>query len=241
MALRDPDDALVVLFRHLPLPNDLRTQAEGRPIFDDVEVCEIRLPGSKDVKVFPALAFSTGWIDDPHTGASHQITYAERFAHQYRQFKMHVAQTKSGTPLDYAPFLTAARRAELRAQNVYTVEQLAAIEGTELKNLGPGGREYKNGAVDYLAESKASVPAKQMQQELEALRARNQILEEDAKLKAEREAATPKATADVDFDDMNVDQLREYITVHTGLPPTGSLGHKSLKHLAQGIVKQKAA
>ena len=31
-----------------------------------------------------------------------------------------------------------------RALNLYTVEQLAAIDGQELKNLGPGGRELKN-------------------------------------------------------------------------------------------------
>ena len=47
--------------------------------------------------------------------------------------------------------------------------------------------------------------------------------------------------AETDYDDMTAEQLREYITAHTGIPPTGSLSHKSLKHLAQGIVKTKAA
>ena len=158
-----------------------------------------------------------------------------------RQFKERAAQTKSGTPLDYAPFLTEARRAELRAQNVYTVEQLAAIEGVELKNLGPGGREYKNNAEEFLADSKAGAPNLQMAAELEALRARNAVLEEDAKIKAERAPAAPKTPAEADYDDMTAEQLREYITAHTGIPPTGSLSHKSLKHLAQGIVKTKAA
>ena len=239
MAVRDPDDIAVVLFRHLPLPNPVKSLAEGREVHDDLEVCEIRFPGAKDFKVFPATALSTQWHRDPYSGAEKQITYAERFPHQYQQFKARAAQTKSGTPLDYAPFLTPARRAELRAQNVYTVEQLAAIEGTELKNLGPGGREYKNDAEAFLAESKAGAPNLQMAAELEALRARNAVLEEDAKLKGER--AEPKPPAEADYDDMTVEQLREYITAHTGIPPTGSLSHKSLKHLAQGIVKTKAA
>ena len=52
---------------------------------------------------------------------------------------------------------------------------------------------------------------------------------------------TPEAPAETDYDDMTAEQLREYITAHTGIPPTGSLSHKSLKHLAQGIVKTKAA
>ena len=66
------------------------------------------------------------WSDDPVTGEQTQVTYAERFQHQYRQFKTAAAQTKTGTPLDHAPFLTEGRRAELRAQNIYTVEALAA-------------------------------------------------------------------------------------------------------------------
>ena len=44
-----------------------------------------------------------------------------------------------------------------------------------------------------------------------------------------------------DYDEMTVDQLREYITTHTGIAPTGSLGHKSLKRLAQDIKPSKAA
>jgi len=241
MPQREPDDVAVVLFRHQSFKNDVKSLAEGREIHDDLEVCEIRFPGARDWKVFPATALSTQWIRDPYSGTEKQITYAERFPHQYQQFKAHAAQTKSGTPLDFAPFLTAARRAELRAQNVYTVEQLAVIDGQELKNLGPGGREYKNNAEEYLATSKAGAPNLQMAAELEALRARNAILEGDAKIKAERAAEQPKPPAETDYDDMTAEQLREYITAHTGIPPTGTLSHKSLKHLAQGIAKPKAA
>jgi len=236
MPARDPDDVAVVLFKHQAFKNEVKSLAEGRDIYDDIEICEIRFPGAKDWKAFPATALSTQWIRDPYTGTEKQITYAERFKHQYQQFKAQAAQTKSGTPLDYAPFLTEGRRAELRAQNVYTVEQLAAIDGAELKNLGPGGREYKNNAQEYLSTTKAGAPSLQMAAELEALRARNAVLEEDHKIKAERAAAAP-----TDYDDMTAEQLREYITAHTGIPPTGSLSHKSLKHLAQGIVKPKAA
>ena len=241
MPMRDPDDVAVVLFKHQSFKNEAKSLAEGREIYDDVEMCEIRFPGAKDWKAFPATTLSTQWIKDPYSGSEKQITYAERFKHQYMQFKARAAQTKSGTPLDFAPFLTEARRAELRAQNVYTVEQLAAIEGTELKNLGPGGREYKNNAEEFLATAKAGAPNLQMAAELEAMRARNAVLEEDARIKAERAPAAPKTPGEADYDDMTAEQLREYITAHTGIPPTGSLSHKSLKHLAQGIVKTKAA
>jgi hypothetical protein len=95
--------------------------------------------------VLPATSVSH-WAIDPATGGQIKVTYAERFRRQYQQFKALTAQTKSGTPLTHAPFLTEGRRAEMRALNIYTVEQLAAIDGQELKNIGTGGRELKNAA-----------------------------------------------------------------------------------------------
>ena len=234
-----PEDTAVVLFRHHSFKNEDKSRIEGREIHDDVEMCEIRFPGAKDWKAFPAMELSTQKIIDPYTGAEKRITYAERYRHQYQQFKAQAAQTKSGTPLDFAPFLTAARRAELRAQNVYTIEQLAAIDGQELKNLGPGGREYKNNAEEYLAESKAGAPNLQMAAELEALRARNAVLEEDAKIKAERMAQSQEAPTD--FDDMTIEQLRDYVTTHTGHTPVGNLKHKDLKRMATEAKPSKAA
>ena len=235
---RDPDELLVVLFKHLATQNNAKTLQEGRPVFDDVEVCEIRAPGNKDVKVFPANAFSR-WIDNPYTGEQTKQTYAERFAHQYRQFKASATQTKSGTPLDFVPFLSEGRKAELRAQNVYTVEQLAAIEGNELKNLGPGGRDMKNKAEEYIAEARGAAPNKQMLAELEALKARNAILEEDAVTKARN----AEQSGEGEFAGMDLAQLREYIRINSGQEPIGAnnMNRKTLVRLAQGVRTEKVA
>jgi hypothetical protein len=235
MAVKDPDEMLVVLFKHLALPNEAKSLAEGRPIFDDVEVCEVRSPGSRDVRVFPANTFAR-WINDPFTGGQTKQSYAERFAHQYRQFKSQHAQTKTGTPLDFAAFLSEGRRSELKAQNVYTIEQLAAIDGSELKNLGPGGREMKNSAMAYIDEGKASAPNKQMLAELEALKARNAILEEDMQ-------ARKAAGVDSEFDPMSAAELRAYIAEHTGQEPLGSknMNRKTLVRMAENCRPNKAA
>jgi hypothetical protein len=234
----DPDEMLIVLFKHQAIENRHKSLAEGRPIFDDIEVCEIRSPGSRDVKPFPANEFSR-WIEDPLTGEQTKQSYAERFSHQYRQFKAKAAQTKQGTPLDFVPFLTDGRRAELKAQNVYTVEQLAGIEGVELKNLGPGGREMKNAAEAFISESKASAPNKQMLDELEALKARNAVLEEDAQAKKARQEAD--AAEDNEFSPMSLDQIRAFITEQTGKPPLGTLNRKNLTRLAMNCRSEKAA
>jgi hypothetical protein len=233
---RNPDGALVALFRNHAMPNEAKSIAENRLICDDVEIVEIRAPGSRNVHVFPATAVSH-WDTDPHTGGQRKVTYAERFSRQYQQFKSQVAQTKSGTPLTHAPFLTEGRRAELRAQNVYTVEQLALIDGNELKNLGPGGRDMKNRAQEYMADAKRGAPSAHLAAELEALRAKNATLEED--LEAAKKAAA--AQGDAEFDDMTDDQLKAFIRTQTGHVPAGSPGRKTLVRMAIDARGTKAA
>jgi hypothetical protein len=230
------DAALVPLFRNMAVPNRGKSAAEGRPIFDDLVVVDIRYPGSRSYGTFPAMQMSH-WVEDPHTGEQRAVTYAERFPRQYMQFMEHAEQTKSGTPLDFAGFLTESKRAELRAQNIYTVEVLALIEGAELKNLGPGGRDMKNKAQEYLDNSRSNAPNTQLQAELEAMRARQQILEEDNAAMKQRVNALSMAEAK--FDDMTLEQLREFIKVNTGHAPTGLLGKKALVKLALEVPAAK--
>jgi hypothetical protein len=237
-AFRDPDENLVVQFRHLPMENATRTLKEGRPIFDDVEMCEIRVPGSRDTKYFPSTTFSH-WETDPLTGAQRKITYAERFPRQYQQFKARAAQTVTGTPLEFALFLTDGRRAELRAQNVYTIEALATIEGNELKNLGPGGREMKNRAMKFIEDAKARAPDSEMMAQLEAMRARNAVLEEDNKLLQSRVAGNDAAFDDMS--DMTDEQLRDYIVSATGRELHGNLPRKTLQRMAAEATPKRVA
>lgn len=229
------DDKLVAIFRHLAVENPGKTIEAGRPIFDDVEVCEVRAPGSRNVSVFPATSMSH-WGTDPETGVQMKVTYAERFSHQYKQFKMHQAQTKTGTPLKHAPFLTEARQAELRALNIYTVEALAHIDGQELKNIGPQGRDLKNKAIEYIEQSKANAPNAALIAELEQLRARNTVLEEDNQALLQKRSDNP----DANFDGMSDDQLRDFIQAHTGNAPRGDVPRKTLLRMAREATPKAA-
>lgn len=237
----DQDDKLVAIFKQIGVPNPGKSKLAGRPIFDDMDVCEIRRPGSRDVSVFPAHAFAR-WIVDPLSGEQISQTYAERFPRQFRQFAEKSTQTMAGTPLDYAAFLTEARRSELRALNIYTIEALAHVDGQELKNLGPQGREIKNKAVEYLAESGTEAHARKLEIELEAARARNQVLEDDlTRLKAVKASKAEAAESAEDiFDDMTLTQLRDYIAANTGHPPQGNINRKTLVRMAEAC-KPKAA
>jgi len=231
---RDPDEALVAIFKNYAIPNEAKSAAAGRLVCDDVEMCEIRFPGRRDWQPFPATAFSH-WTTDLNTGGQRKVTYAERFPRQYRQFKEQAVQTKSGTPLTHAPFLTEARRAELRALNIYTVEALAQLDGQELKNLGAGGRDLKNAAQEYMEETKQRGISLQAEQELVALRARNQVLEDDNA--ALKQKALINGSAE--FDDMSDEQLRDFIKTHSGHTPQGNLNRKTLLRMATDV-KPKA-
>jgi hypothetical protein len=245
MPATNPDDLLIVQFKTLALENEDKSKLAGRPIFDDVEQVEIRGPGSRNSSVQPANAV-WAWVDDPYTGRQRQVTYAERFNRQYQQFKEHQAQTASGTPLAMVPFLTESKRAELRSLNVYTVEALAAVDGQELKNLGHNGRELKNKAEEYIARAMQAAPDMQLRAQLEALRARAEVLEADNAILKGKAVPSPTNAAeesptDTAFDDMSVEQLRDYIATHTGVEPVGTPSRKNLLRMAAEARPNKAA
>ena len=220
------EKGVVAIFRNHTNKNEAKSKEAGRPIFDDVEVCELRFAGSKNVFVFPALSFSH-WDTDDY-GEHRSFTYAERFPKQYQQFKAHEQQTKSGTPLDYLPFLSEGKRAELRALNIYTAEALSILDGAELKNLGPGGREWKEKAIEFLATSSGEARITRLEAEIEELRARNQALEDDRDTRSKA-----RSLAEAEYDNMTDDQLRDHVAALTGIAPKGNLPRKTLIRMAQ--------
>ena len=172
------------------------------------------------------------WDDDPISGEYRRYTYAERFSKQYQQFKDHQQQTKAGTPLDYLPFLTEAKRAELRALNIYTVEALAIVDGPQLKNLGPNGRELKNKAIEFLESSSEMAKITKLEAELETMKARNRSARGRHQGRCCRQPHDPS-----EYANMTDEQLREHVKSLTGVPPQGNPSRRTLIRMAQ---EQKA-
>ena len=166
------------VFKMLSSMNEQESRKEGRPVYDDQEVCEIRFSGNKQtVGVFPAHE-QCEWDKDPVTGERTRITYAQKYNEQYKKFKAGEAQAAHGTPLEELTFLTQGKRLELKALNIYTAEALAALDGNNLRMLGMNGRDLKNQAQLYLdsAAKTADVTTlasenERLRQEIEALRA----------------------------------------------------------------------
>jgi len=265
MALGARAAGITPFFKTLPFKDERKSIEAGRPIFVDVEVCEIRFAGSKDCGVYRSHTYSH-WEVDEETGEQVHLTYAERWPRQYAQFKEKQHQTKSGTPLDYVPFLSDAKRMELRAYNIYTIEALAELDGQNLKNLGIGGRDLKNKAIEYLASSSHDATIMRQQQQIEALISQVQLLQEDRKLLTngiaamteavptppEPEGETPEeAEDDGEGDDervvaagrdtpgeligMSRDEIKAFIAEKTGKRPVGNPSMRNLVRIAQEL------
>lgn len=217
--MQNDKDRISVVFKTKTKKNEAKSKEEGRPIYDDIEVCEIRFAGDRQrVGVFPAHAFSN-WRVSPE-GSQEEITYAMRFPDQYRRFKENRQQVQEGTPLDELTFLTQSKRMELRALNIYTAETLASLDGPPLKTLGMGGRELKNQAQAYLDNARGSAGVTKLAAENAALRERLDFIEREMKAGKEELAALDDAA------------LKDVIKEKTGAKPRGNPSHETLVRMA---------
>jgi hypothetical protein len=224
--MSDKNDPLVIpVFKILTNKNEAKSREAGRPIFDDMEVVEVRFAGDRNkISVFPATAIC-GEVQDEN-GDTRKISYAERWSAQYQRFKAKAQQIAEGTPIDELPFLTQAKRAELKALSIYTAEALAALDGQPLKNLGQGGRDLKNQAQAYLDNATGSANVTKMAAELEELR------RTVAELRAEK--ITPNFD-DSQFAPWTSDQIKDWIEEKIGERPKGNPSHATLVKRADEI------
>lgn len=259
MQARSPNENQVVAhFRVHSIPNEAASKKAGRPIYDDIEVCDLRFPANrKTVGTFPANEIFK--YDIGPSGMNESITYAMAYSEQYKQFKAGVAQTMSGTPIEELPFLTQGKRLELKALNIYTAEQLAGLDGQPLKQLGMSGRDLKDQAQAYLNAASGSADVTRLASENAQLRdmlAQMQV--QIDKLSAGGPTSTvpaPEGSAGDDddapaggttaddaekqFADWPDADIKEWIKEETGQAPRGNPNHETLVRMAAEVYAEK--
>lgn len=160
------NEALVVpFFKSVAIQDMNASKTEGRPIYRDMEVVEIRIAGDRNFS--PVVPAKSMW----KRLNGETITYADRWPEQYARFKANEEQVATGTPLSELPFLTEAKRQELRALKVYTAEALSSLDGKNLAALGIHGREMKAQAEAYLERATGSASSVALAAEVAALKA----------------------------------------------------------------------
>ncbi|MDZ7906523.1 MAG: hypothetical protein U5N55_12685 [Cypionkella sp.] len=215
------NDALTVPFFYTIAKQDFAASKEaGRPIYKDVEVVEVRIAGDRNYTlVAPAHSM---WLRVD----GEERTYADRWPDAYARFKAGAAQIATGTPLSELPFLSEAKRAELRGVKVYTAEALASLDGKNLTALGTTGRQMKNQAQAYLDAAGSTAGTVALAAEVEALRAELAALRDVSDLSG--------------HSDQEKESLKEQIEALTGQRPRGNPSVKTLQETLDELKRAAA-
>ena len=237
-----------VVFRNNATPNEAKTKEAGRPIYDDMEVCDIFFPGMVKERVPTCRALDQAdWVEDPIMGTRRPRTYMEKYAEEYQAFKAGDAATSAGTPLEELPFLTEGKRLELKhGLKIYTAEQLAGLDGLGLKALGVGGRDLRDRAIAYLQAADEGA---------DASRLRDALAERDEKLAAMQAqidallAGQNKQAPDAEPGD-NTAENEQWATfsdedignmlTQAGIAVDGRWGRKKLIEKAEAIIEARS-
>lgn len=133
-------------FFYLPVQFRAESEASGHPVFKDVEMVEIFIPG--DAKSQPC-----------HKVRDHHI---KRWPAQYASFKNGLAQRLNGTPLEQWPGLTVGQIATFNACEIRTVEDLANLSDGQMDGIGMGAREIRARAAAWLEQAQGGAAAERL-------------------------------------------------------------------------------
>lgn len=213
------DDLIAPRFFTRPVENPIETRKQGRPIFEDREFVEVKFAGNRQT-VLVAPAHEKFKQRKLGNGDTEWITYAQEYQPIYERFKAGLSEQGSGTPLSELPFLTEAKRSELKALNIKSAEALAALDGGPLKMLGMGGRELKNQAQAYLDNATGSADVTRLAAENAAFKTRMEEMQREmeelraAQVPKSSSKAKPKAKADAKpspFDEFEDEDIRNWL------------------------------
>jgi len=176
---RQPRSSLVIRFSTEAMENPEKSKEKGRPIYDDVEMISIRVPGDPDIRCRPVRP------EDK-----------QQYARQYLAWRRNQDQESStGTPLaQWAP-VKRSQVEEAKFLGVHTVEQLADVADVHLQKLGPGWIALRQKARDWLVSAKDGAALARMREELEEARHRISTMEKMLAKQAEELQSKPLEAA----------------------------------------------
>lgn len=160
-----------------PVYMAFKSEAAGRPIYEDRNFIYITRPGAKSDLRREVRMQTDGTIP----------TDPERFPRQWQQFQNKQEQTHSGTPLEQWPPLTKGQVLELKGAKIHSVEQLGSLPDSTLQNLGmmdarrlrDMAKSFMDKAHEGAALSQALSTIEQQRVDLEALKAQFAQLSEE--------------------------------------------------------------
>lgn len=157
------------------------------------------------------------------------VTYADRWPDQYRQFKEGTHQTASGTPLEQAPFLNESRIRDLRALKVFTVEGLAEFDDRYIARLGGNGYNLKQMAQEFLTTNRSGPDVSAVAHENQQLKSMMETMQ------AQIAALQGNSNGPSD------EQMKDEIAALTGSRPRGNPSSDTLRRMLSELKSEQAA
>lgn len=171
--------------------NELKTREMGRPIHDDVVMVRIYWSGNAKSELHCPAHDRSDRYNLLEDRTKVWLTWAEAFPKQWEAFNAGHSQDAAGTPISELPFLTEARRKELRAVNIRTAEQLAALSDATTAKLGMGISDLRRKAQAFLERAAGAAMDERHAHEMDEMR--HEI--EKLRSMVSASAKTPRAKA----------------------------------------------
>lgn len=165
----NPDNRLTVRFHREAVRNGFKSEVEGRPIFDEIDMVTIHVPGDQ-------LTAVTAIVREDHK---------RRFPQQWAIYQNHVSgdQALAGkTPLEHWSRLSKSQVAELKYMKFLSVEDIAHASDMQLQAIGMSGGmsafAFRDAAQRFLKLANDEVATTQAEQALKAVQDQNKQLQE---------------------------------------------------------------
>jgi len=155
------DDKLLIRFEARPVEDSAETKAHGRPIYKEMLFVEIRVPGDRDNIILRPIT------------PKDKVRFAKRLE---AWEKANRAEVQDGTPLTEWPPMPKTTALEMRFFGIFTVEQLANVNDTNVKKW----RDlfaWRQKAKDWLDIAENGAAASKLRAEKEAADNRAQALQ----------------------------------------------------------------
>lgn len=141
----------LAIFYHKSVHNPVRSQQEGRPVFEDRVFVRVAPPGER-----------LNIVDRPATRQDQN-----RWPVQWASFQQNKEQTPEGTPIELLYPEKPAVAATLRANGVMTIEACAELSGNAIDSIGMGSQAWVNSAQKYVQYANRGVAITQHRKDLE--------------------------------------------------------------------------
>lgn len=223
VAIDTREITITPLFRYESIEDINASEREGHLVKKMIQVVEVRFAGSKNYS--PVFPVDAAW----KTINGRVVTFAERWADQYRAFVAGSDQEAAGTPLEMLKSygMSDANLSLCRALRIYSIEALFHLEGDALKSLGVAANMLKDMARAYMADrAKSSDGAAEMA----ALRAEIAALKAaiPAKEASPQEVEEALKASEDEYAALTDDQLKERIAEKVGRKPAGNPSRTTL-------------